>query len=62
MSVCRIEETWRLWRKFQEDYSSFEDWLNVAERSAAEPNSSDVPYTNAKEELQKYEVWFQQNA
>ncbi len=56
MSVCRIEETWRLWRKFQEDYSSFEDWLNVAERSAAEPNSSDVPYTNAKEELQKYEV------
>ncbi|KAK7133211.1 hypothetical protein R3I94_015172 [Phoxinus phoxinus] len=51
----RIEETWRLWCKFQEDYSSFEDWLNVAERSAAEPNSSDVLYTDAKEELQKYE-------
>ncbi|XP_052390559.1 nesprin-2 isoform X4 [Carassius gibelio] len=53
----RIEETWRLWCKFQEDYSSFEDWLNVAERSAAEPNSSDVMYTDAKEELQKYEVF-----
>ncbi|XP_067239730.1 nesprin-2-like isoform X4 [Chanodichthys erythropterus] len=51
----RIEETWRLWCKFQEDYSSFEDWLNVAECSAAEPNSSDVLYTDAKEELQKYE-------
>ncbi|KAG1964264.1 nesprin-2 [Pimephales promelas] len=51
----RIEETWRLWCKFQEDYSSFEDWLNVAERSAAEPNSSDVLYIDAKEELQKYE-------
>uniref|UniRef100_A0A8C2DIN0 KASH domain-containing protein n=1 Tax=Cyprinus carpio TaxID=7962 RepID=A0A8C2DIN0_CYPCA len=53
----RIEETWSLWCKFQEDYSSFEDWLNVAERSAAEPNSSDVLYTDAKEELQKYEVF-----
>ncbi|XDV42021.1 hypothetical protein PO909_010774 [Leuciscus waleckii] len=51
----RIEETWRLWCKFQEDYSSFEDWLNVAERSAADPNSSDVLYIDAKEELQKYE-------
>uniref|UniRef100_A0A671M6C5 KASH domain-containing protein n=1 Tax=Sinocyclocheilus anshuiensis TaxID=1608454 RepID=A0A671M6C5_9TELE len=56
----RIEETWRLWCKFQEDYSSFEDWLNVAERSAAEPNSSDVLYTDAKEELQKYEVFQRQ--
>uniref|UniRef100_A0A8C2KV16 KASH domain-containing protein n=1 Tax=Cyprinus carpio TaxID=7962 RepID=A0A8C2KV16_CYPCA len=53
----RIEETWRLWCKFQEDYSSFEDWLNRAERSAAEPNSSDIMYTDAKEELQKYEVF-----
>uniref|UniRef100_A0A673M6G5 KASH domain-containing protein n=1 Tax=Sinocyclocheilus rhinocerous TaxID=307959 RepID=A0A673M6G5_9TELE len=56
----RIEETWRLWCKFQEDYSSFEDWLNVAERSAAEPNSSDIVYTDAKEELQKYEVFQRQ--
>uniref|UniRef100_A0A673N9Q3 KASH domain-containing protein n=1 Tax=Sinocyclocheilus rhinocerous TaxID=307959 RepID=A0A673N9Q3_9TELE len=56
----RIEETWRLWCKFQEDYSSFEDWLNVAERSAAEPNSSDRTYTDAKEELQKYEVFQRQ--
>ncbi|XP_043093802.1 nesprin-2 isoform X3 [Puntigrus tetrazona] len=56
----RIEETWRLWCKFQEDYSSFEDWLKVAERSAAEPNSSDVLYTDAKEELQKYEVFQRQ--
>nr|XP_021324291.1 nesprin-2-like isoform X1 [Danio rerio] len=53
----RIEETWRLWCKFQEDYSCFEDWLNAAERTAAEPNSSDVSYTDAKEELHKYEVF-----
>ncbi|XP_051511030.1 LOW QUALITY PROTEIN: nesprin-2-like [Myxocyprinus asiaticus] len=56
----RIEETWRLWCNFQEDYSSFEDWLNVAERTTAEPNSSDVLYIEAKEELKKYEVFQRQ--
>lgn len=56
--LCRIEETWRLWRKFQDDYSQFEDWLDVAEHTAAEPESSDVLYTAAKEELKKYEVRF----
>ncbi|XP_036438507.1 LOW QUALITY PROTEIN: nesprin-2 [Colossoma macropomum] len=53
----RIEETWRLWSKFQEDYSRFEDWLNLTERAVAEPNSSDVLYTVAKEELKRYEAF-----
>ncbi|CAM9096588.1 unnamed protein product, partial [Lampetra planeri] len=35
----RIEETWRLWCKFLDDYSRFEDWLKMAERTAANPNS-----------------------
>lgn len=56
MSPCRIEETWRLWRKFLDDYSQFEDWLKMAERTAANPNSADVLYTVAKEELKKFEV------
>ncbi|XP_037606336.1 nesprin-2-like isoform X2 [Sebastes umbrosus] len=51
----RIEETWRLWCKFLEDYSRFEDWLKIAERTAANPNSADVLYTVAKEELKKFE-------
>uniref|UniRef100_A0A665WTV0 KASH domain-containing protein n=1 Tax=Echeneis naucrates TaxID=173247 RepID=A0A665WTV0_ECHNA len=51
----RIEETWRLWCKFLEDYSGFEDWLKMAERTAASPNSADVLYTVAKEELKKFE-------
>nr|XP_023829559.1 nesprin-2-like isoform X3 [Salvelinus alpinus] len=51
----RIEETWRLWCKFLDDYSCFEDWLKVAERTAANPNSDNVPYTVAKEELKKFE-------
>ncbi|AWP20311.1 putative nesprin-2-like [Scophthalmus maximus] len=51
----RIEETWRLWCKFLEDYSRFEDWLKMAERTAANPNSAGVLYTAAKEELKKFE-------
>ncbi|KAM8832006.1 nesprin-2a isoform 3-T3 [Spinachia spinachia] len=51
----RIEETWRLWCKFLDDYSRFEDWLKMAERTAANPNSADVLYTLAKEELKKFE-------
>lgn len=52
----RIEETWRLWQKFLDDYSRFEDWLKTSERKAALPNSSGVLYTVAKEELKKFEV------
>lgn len=52
----RIEETWRLWQKFLDDYSRFEDWLKTSERTAAFPSSSGVIYTVAKEELKKFEV------
>lgn len=52
----RIEETWRLWQKFLDDYSRFEDWLQPAEKTAAFPNSSAVLYTIAKEELKRFEV------
>lgn len=54
--LCRIEETWRLWQKFLDDYSRFEEWLKASERIAALPNSSGVLYTVAKEELKKFEV------
>ncbi|XP_066485712.1 nesprin-2 isoform X2 [Tiliqua scincoides] len=56
----KIEETWRLWQKFLDDYSRFEDWLKMAERTAAYPNSSEVSYTNAKEELKKFEAFQRQ--
>ncbi|KAJ8290336.1 hypothetical protein GJAV_G00011560 [Gymnothorax javanicus] len=56
----RIEETWRLWCKFLDDYSRFEDWLKTAERTAASPSSADVLYTNAKEELKKFEAFQRQ--
>ncbi|KAM9354719.1 nesprin-2a isoform 2-T2 [Pholidichthys leucotaenia] len=51
----RIEETWTLWCKFLNDYSRFEDWLKMAERTAANPNSADVLFIVAKEELKKFE-------
>nr|XP_057913540.1 nesprin-2 isoform X2 [Doryrhamphus excisus] len=56
----RIEETWRLWCKFLEDYSRFEDWLKMAEHTAANPNSGDVLYSVAKEELKKFESFQRQ--
>lgn len=58
VAPCRIEETWRLWCKFLEDYARFEDWLSTAERTAANPASTDILYTCAKEELKKFEVSF----
>nr|XP_060611126.1 nesprin-2 [Anolis sagrei ordinatus] len=56
----KIEETWCLWQRFLEDYSRFEDWLKTAEKTAAYPNSSEVAYTNAKEELKKFEAFQRQ--
>ncbi|XP_019487654.1 PREDICTED: nesprin-2 [Hipposideros armiger] len=56
----KIEETWRLWQKFLDDYSRFEDWLKSSERIAAYPNSSEVLYTNAKEELKRFEAFQRQ--
>uniref|UniRef100_A0A3Q3Q2J9 KASH domain-containing protein n=1 Tax=Monopterus albus TaxID=43700 RepID=A0A3Q3Q2J9_MONAL len=56
----KIEETWRLWQKFLDDYSRFEDWLKTSERTAALPNSSGVLYTIAKEELKKFEAFQRQ--
>ncbi|XP_028253699.1 nesprin-1 [Parambassis ranga] len=56
----KIEETWRLWQKFLDDYSRFEDWLKTSEKTAAMPNSSGVLYTIAKEELKKFEAFQRQ--
>ncbi|RXM34940.1 Nesprin-1 [Acipenser ruthenus] len=56
----KIEETWRLWQKFLDDFSCFEDWLKTSERTAAIPNSAGVLYTVAKEELKKFEAFQRQ--
>ncbi|KAM3917975.1 nesprin-2 isoform 2-T2 [Leptodactylus fuscus] len=56
----RIEETCRLWQKFLEDYSRFDEWLKEAEAMAASPDSSDVLYTKAKEEQKKFEAFQRQ--
>ncbi|CAL9692474.1 unnamed protein product [Knipowitschia caucasica] len=56
----KIEETWRLWQKFLDDFSRFEDWLKTSERTAALPNSSGVLYTVAKEEMKKFEAFQRQ--
>uniref|UniRef100_A0A3P9C737 KASH domain-containing protein n=1 Tax=Maylandia zebra TaxID=106582 RepID=A0A3P9C737_9CICH len=56
----KIEETWRLWQKFLDDFARFEEWLATSENTAALPNSSGVLYTVAKEELKKFEAFQRQ--
>ncbi|XP_043945040.1 nesprin-1 isoform X2 [Protopterus annectens] len=56
----KIEETWRLWQKFLDDYSRFEDWLKTSEKTASYPSSSRVLFTVAKEELKKFEAFQRQ--
>ncbi|XP_037397692.1 nesprin-1 isoform X10 [Pygocentrus nattereri] len=56
----KIEETWRLWQKFLDDFARFDEWLTMSERTAALPNSSGVLYTVAKEELKKFEAFQRQ--
>ncbi|XP_030855590.1 nesprin-1 isoform X4 [Strongylocentrotus purpuratus] len=53
----RIEETWRLWQKFKEDYERFADWLEKSEQAIAAPNTSCTPYIIIKEEIKKYEAF-----
>ncbi|XP_064408656.1 nesprin-2 [Latimeria chalumnae] len=52
----KMEQTWQRWQRFLHSYSRYEDWLRVAEQKAEFPNSSQVSYSKAKEELKKFEV------
>ena len=51
-----MHETQRMWKKFQEDYSHFEEWLENAEQKVSHGKTSCVLYSTAKEELKKFEV------
>ncbi|XP_051534733.1 nesprin-2-like [Myxocyprinus asiaticus] len=54
-SCVKLERRWMLWYELMKEHSSLDDWLQLAEKIAASPNSSHVLYVTAKEELQKYE-------
>ncbi|XP_036393185.1 nesprin-2 [Megalops cyprinoides] len=51
----RLEKKWLLWHEFMKAHSQFDDWLRLAEKTAASPNSAHVLYLTAKEELKKFE-------
>ncbi|KAJ8414578.1 hypothetical protein AAFF_G00037800 [Aldrovandia affinis] len=51
----QLEKRWTLWHKFMKAHSHFDDWLRLAEKSAASPKSSHVLYVTAKQELKKFE-------
>ncbi|KAJ8369158.1 hypothetical protein SKAU_G00091860 [Synaphobranchus kaupii] len=52
----QLEEKWTLWHKFMTAHSNFDDWLQLAEKSAVFPSSSHVRYVTAKQELKKFEA------
>uniref|UniRef100_A0AAV2JHK4 RH2 domain-containing protein n=1 Tax=Knipowitschia caucasica TaxID=637954 RepID=A0AAV2JHK4_KNICA len=52
----RIEETWSLWSKFLEDFSGLDQWLTASELTAKNPESENVLYTSAKQELRRFQV------
>ncbi|KAI1893340.1 hypothetical protein AGOR_G00122710 [Albula goreensis] len=52
----QLEKRWLLWHKFMKAHSHFDDWLRLAEKTAASPNSSHVLYITAKQELKKFET------
>ncbi|XP_060712015.1 nesprin-2-like [Hemiscyllium ocellatum] len=51
----KMEQSWQLWQEFLDDYSRFNDWMHWAEALAREPLSSQVLYSEAKEELKRFE-------
>ncbi|PIK52714.1 putative nesprin-1 isoform X3 [Apostichopus japonicus] len=51
----KIEETWRLWQKFLEDYSGFADWLTKSEDMLSHPLT--VVFVVIKEEVKKFEAF-----
>ncbi|XP_048840968.1 nesprin-2 isoform X16 [Brienomyrus brachyistius] len=57
---ARIDGTWQLWCSFLDDHSHFDSWLKAAEHTAANPESANVPYASAKEELKKFEAFQRQ--
>ncbi|XP_051966325.1 nesprin-2-like [Xyrauchen texanus] len=54
-SCVKLERRWILWYELIKEHSCLDDWLQLAEKIAASPNTSHVLYVTAKEELQKYE-------
>ncbi|XP_072346358.1 nesprin-2 isoform X2 [Scyliorhinus torazame] len=54
-SRIKMELSWQLRQEFLDDYSRFNDWMRWAETVVKEPQSSQVLYTEAKEELKRFE-------
>ncbi|XP_048474280.1 nesprin-1-like isoform X2 [Rhincodon typus] len=56
----KMEQSWQLWQEFLDNYSRFNDWMHWAEALAKEPLSSQVLYSEAKEELKRFEYFVTQ--
>ena len=52
----RIEETWKLWQKFHDEFIKFDGFLSACEKASRNPKTHGVTLGVARQEMYKYEV------
>ncbi|XP_056138897.1 nesprin-2 [Lampris incognitus] len=53
---CRwLKRRWALWQEFMKEHAHLDAWLQLAEQTASSPDSAQIAYVTAKEELRKFE-------
>ena len=54
--LYRIEETWKLWQKFHDEFIKFDGFLSACEKASRNPKTHGVTLGVARQEMYKYEV------
>ncbi|XP_062916020.1 nesprin-2 isoform X2 [Mobula hypostoma] len=52
----KIQYSWQLQQELLKDYSHFNDWMQSAEATARDPRTSQIHYSEAKVELNRFEL------
>ncbi|XP_047451062.1 uncharacterized protein si:ch211-137a8.2 [Mugil cephalus] len=50
-----LERRWSLWHQFMKEHAHLDAWLRLAEQAVDSQSSAHITYTEAKEELRKFE-------
>ena len=53
---CRIEKSWRLWQKFNDQQQKLDDWLDEAEQKLQAVTSEEATFDTIKNEIRNVEV------
>ena len=55
--VCRIEDTWREWQRWEEERSKFADWLSDCQRKVKVAKCDGVSFVVLRHEQQNFDVF-----